>query len=455
MESSGTSTSLLSDSIYSYIDSTVAEIWLPVDACQAFEKAFGLTFDETSELYLVSDDQHTSLLASNPNITFTITPYTKPSGQSVEITLPYAAFDQTAQPPYQGISTSSRYFPLRRAANDTQYTLGRTFLQEAYLTVDWERQNFSVQACDWSNGTPSTQNIVAISSYNDTKSGTSGSAASSGSNGTSKMSPLSTGAIAGIAVGAFAILAISIAGVLIYLRRKQKQQAAAVAAGDAEKSHKTKTADSSSDDPSESAAGAIGGVTPAGAAVFQKAELDASEKPRAEASSSEFYKPGVSAASSQQALVCESDSKEREVFEMMGDMPARQEADGRILTEKDVMRRREERFNGTDPGVSPVTPNGSSGLSQNGDRSPVSTSGAGTLSPASAARTPRTQLGRGDIVELAPLDQGTMQLVSPLEGSDGIRTMMFPGLSPLSPDGSSASNGSGSEERKRFSYEDE
>jgi hypothetical protein len=29
------------------------------------------------------------------------------------------------------VSNQTRYFPLQRAANDTQYTLGRTFLQEA------------------------------------------------------------------------------------------------------------------------------------------------------------------------------------------------------------------------------------------------------------------------------------------------------------------------------------
>jgi len=43
--------------------------------------------------------------------------------------LPYAAFDLVAD--YPLVIDSSRYFPLMRAANESQYTLGRTFLQEA------------------------------------------------------------------------------------------------------------------------------------------------------------------------------------------------------------------------------------------------------------------------------------------------------------------------------------
>ena len=129
VDSSGKNYDLLpSGGILSYVDSTVPHIWLPVDACHAFEKAFGLTFDNESELYLVNSSLHTQLLASNPSISFVLGNEVS-GGQSINITLPYASFDLQATWPL--VENSTKYFPLRRANGTTQYTLGRTFLQEA------------------------------------------------------------------------------------------------------------------------------------------------------------------------------------------------------------------------------------------------------------------------------------------------------------------------------------
>ncbi len=77
---------------------------------------------------MVDDALHQSLLASNPNFTFTIADSTH-GGAPVDIVLPYASFDLEATFPY--VPNNTRYFPIQRAANETQYTLGRTFLQEA------------------------------------------------------------------------------------------------------------------------------------------------------------------------------------------------------------------------------------------------------------------------------------------------------------------------------------
>ncbi|CAL8584356.1 hypothetical protein XPA_009958 [Xanthoria parietina] len=60
---------------------------------------------------------------------------------SVDIILPYASFDLIAKPPLLPNATS--YFPLRRG-NDSQITLGRAFLQEAYIITDYDHQNFTV-----------------------------------------------------------------------------------------------------------------------------------------------------------------------------------------------------------------------------------------------------------------------------------------------------------------------
>ena len=114
--------------INAYVDSTVPQIWLPLEACLAFETAFGLTYDNKTGLYLVNDTLHASLLSRNPSISFTLGD-TGSGVPATNITLPYASFDLTVTPPI--VSSGTRYFPLRRAANQTQYTLGRAFLQEA------------------------------------------------------------------------------------------------------------------------------------------------------------------------------------------------------------------------------------------------------------------------------------------------------------------------------------
>jgi len=119
---------LLKSPINIFIDSTDPNIWLPVDACKAFESAFGLTFNDATGLYLLNDSHRSSLLSSNAQVSFQLSDVLE-GGETVTITLPYPAFDLKAQ--YPLVDNSSYYFPLKRAANESQYTLGRTFLQEA------------------------------------------------------------------------------------------------------------------------------------------------------------------------------------------------------------------------------------------------------------------------------------------------------------------------------------
>ena len=126
---SDSTTSLLPSPILTFIDSTLPYIYLPVAACQEFESAFGLVWDETSEAYWVNDTLHQSLLSTNPKLTFTIGDL-KMGGPTVDIVLPYASFDLEAR--YPSVLNNTRYFPLQRATSEDQYTLGRTFLQEAY-----------------------------------------------------------------------------------------------------------------------------------------------------------------------------------------------------------------------------------------------------------------------------------------------------------------------------------
>ena len=91
----------------------------------------------------------------------------------------------------------------------------------SYLTVDYERGNFSVSPCSWVEG--AEENIVTITSNNATPLPTE-SAGTAGSP-TSPKSGLSTGAIAGISVAAAVIvLALAIGG-YVFLKWKREKQA--------------------------------------------------------------------------------------------------------------------------------------------------------------------------------------------------------------------------------------
>ena len=128
-DANGSTTSLLPSPILTFIDSTLPYIYLPPEACQLFENVFGLVWNDTLLQYLVNDTLHESLLAQNPAFTFKIGD-TINGGPTVDIVLPYASFDLIAE--YPLVYDTTRYFPIQ-PGNDTQYTLGRTFLQEAYV----------------------------------------------------------------------------------------------------------------------------------------------------------------------------------------------------------------------------------------------------------------------------------------------------------------------------------
>ena len=201
--------SLTSSTHFSLVDSSVPHLWLPRDVCDSFEAAFGLTYDPQSDLYLVNDTIHSKLQDLNPTITIKlVNSLTDTSSNYTNIELPYAAFDLQASYPYY--TNTTNYFPIRRAANDTQYTLARTLLQEAYLIVDYERGNFSVSQATFSNPLPAAK-VVTIKSPLESL-----------SDDSSSSTALSTGAIAGIAVGGAVLVILIIVGAVLFCRRRRK-----------------------------------------------------------------------------------------------------------------------------------------------------------------------------------------------------------------------------------------
>lgn len=193
----------LGGGFYAFIDSMVSQMWLPESVCDQFEKAFNLTWNYTSELYLIDENRHKDLVQKNPTINFNMGGADAlAGGQTINIELPYEAFDFNISAPL--VKKKSRYFPLRRANSTTQCTLGRVILQAAYVVADYDNSEFRIaQALYPQSYDP--KRLVAIPSSNGTRP--------------------SKATIAGVALGAVFALGLCVAFVaLAMMRRRQRQR---------------------------------------------------------------------------------------------------------------------------------------------------------------------------------------------------------------------------------------
>lgn len=100
--------SILSSPVTAVIDTTLPFVYLPLPGCVAIENAFELAWNADRSLYLINDTTHQGLFSSNPSVRFTLGEPTP--GQSINITLPYGAFDLQATSPI--FPNGTNYFPL-------------------------------------------------------------------------------------------------------------------------------------------------------------------------------------------------------------------------------------------------------------------------------------------------------------------------------------------------------
>lgn len=211
---------LLSDGIYAYIDSTVPDLWLPASVCEAFATQYALDYNATVNRYYVNETVHETLSKDNSPVTFTVGPKAS-EGPSVNLTLHYSSFDlvdKTSDPNGNG----SYCFPLRQAANATQYTLGRAFLQETYMISDWERGNFSLSQALFPDDSAKSQIIAIQSPVQELNNGTSQPNKDDKGGG-----GLHAGAIAGISIGAALALIGASLGLLWQQKRRRTRASAA------------------------------------------------------------------------------------------------------------------------------------------------------------------------------------------------------------------------------------
>ncbi|KAL8752290.1 MAG: hypothetical protein Q9184_005782 [Pyrenodesmia sp. 2 TL-2023] len=190
----GSSQELLPTPILAFVDSTVPHIWLPVEACRAFEELFGINWDPSSDLYLVNETTHQALLAQDASLAFRIGTNMVTSNV-IDIVLPYASFDLQVLDTYPNVTNTTRY-----------------------LIADYERSTFSVNQCRFvENNDPDIRPIFPTNSTNTTTGATPPDSRSKQNEGS-----LSAGVIAAIVVGSVVFLAILITVSTVLWRRRLK-----------------------------------------------------------------------------------------------------------------------------------------------------------------------------------------------------------------------------------------
>ena len=207
-------------STYFTLDSSTSYLWLPSDAFDAFGAALNLTYDDSLGFYTYGNDTslRERLLAMDISITLSISDLPD-SSQCVNITIPFQAFDHSLTYPYPNLpsnysDTPLPYLPVRRANTDDEQRIGRVFFQEAYLAVDYEREQFSLYQAKFGTNlvaSDSDTDIVPIDSYLDN--------ALEGL--LSEKTGLSKAAKAGIGVGTGAGAILVIAGAYIFIRKRR------------------------------------------------------------------------------------------------------------------------------------------------------------------------------------------------------------------------------------------
>ncbi|EEP79773.1 predicted protein [Uncinocarpus reesii 1704] len=202
------------------IDSSSPFFWFPEYICDAFAKELDLEYDDALQLYTYGTNSTTYDNVMNANMSFTFTLSDIPdSGNSIDITLPFCAFDHQLSYPFPNLDANAssqglHYFPMRRTSDPKQFTIGRTFLQEAYLAVDYERHNFSISQARFPSDGGISRDLVEISRPTE-----------SSYKGPSKpQNSLSTSALIGIGVGVgvFVVIATCI-GITVCLRKKGRK----------------------------------------------------------------------------------------------------------------------------------------------------------------------------------------------------------------------------------------
>jgi hypothetical protein len=201
--------SLTNGSFAAVIDSTLPYLILPHDVCDQFVEHFGLEYDELRELFTVNVSSHQMNVRQNGNVSIKISASADTdSDMFTSIVLPYAAFDQQGKFPLFDSDNGTNYFPIKRA-KEGRYVLGRTFLQEAYIIVNYEYANFTVAPAY----TDKMPDPILVTLHDRSYTGPPTPPAGRGG--------LSAGAIAGIVIGIIGTFIIAAIAAFFFWRKRR------------------------------------------------------------------------------------------------------------------------------------------------------------------------------------------------------------------------------------------
>jgi hypothetical protein len=161
------------------LDSSTPFLMLPYNACVAFEKAFGLVWDETSQLYLVSEDHFQKITQSaSPMVSFKIGDSKAPSVDKDQY---YSMVRENlflnASIPFLNSSEPKRYFPLKRLPSgdtDQPWVLGRAFMQNLYITASYDQRVFRLAAAHYDKNVTPRINSLDVQASNTSNTSDSG-----------------------------------------------------------------------------------------------------------------------------------------------------------------------------------------------------------------------------------------------------------------------------------------
>lgn len=238
--SSTNALSAYNDTFMALIDSTTPYLWMPPRLCDSFASAFNLTYNDTFQLYTLTNDQYQDYSSSDAySFTFSLAsidnhdnfglPLSAPG--VINITVPIRSFVGSLQYPFKRETIkygqpAVPYFMLRKATNQSEMIIGRSFLQEAYLRTKYDSGVFSVHQASFPKDPEKDAKIVMIKQPSNspyprpppTKDG----------------HGLTTAQMIGIAVGVVAFCTLLIVGLCYWARRRKRRQRGEAAAKEAD-----------------------------------------------------------------------------------------------------------------------------------------------------------------------------------------------------------------------------
>lgn len=225
-------------------------LYLPNSTCTALTKDLPVTYNAKFGLYIwdVNNPQYKKIITAPTYLSFVF----RTSGQNLTVKVPFQLLNLTLDTPL--INKPTQYFPCTTPQDSPSYSLGRAFLQAAFIGVDWDQglgQWFLAQApgpntaktpsqtaitgttlqgsnSDWAESWKPVWTALPLASSNSSTNQTPSSNHSTSPQSTipPTRSHLTPGASAGIGVGvACVVLALIMATVFMCRKRRKGKEA--------------------------------------------------------------------------------------------------------------------------------------------------------------------------------------------------------------------------------------